>query len=97
MKIKQFLKENITVFLSYIIIFILYRKLLGSSFALLLTIFFAAYGSAVVASQYGKSKMIYLEKAGMLTTKKTVLLFHTDATSHLLVLVSFFYHPRAFL
>ena len=70
MKIKQFLKENITVFLSYIIIFILYRKLLGSSFALLLTIFFAAYGSAVVASQYGKSRMIYLEKAGMLTTKK---------------------------
>lgn len=69
MKIKQFLKENITAFLSYIIIFILYRKLLGSSPALLLTIFLAAYGSAIAASQYGKSRMIYLEKAGMLTTK----------------------------
>lgn len=70
--IKEFIKKLLSLF-PYFFLFFCYKKILGTSPALLLIVFFAIYGSASVLSHYGRTKLITHERSNTLTMKRRIL------------------------
>ena len=72
-KLIKGLIERLLSLFPYVLLFFLYKKLLGTTASLLLIIFLAIYGSAAVLSHYGRKKLIAHERSNTLTMKRRIL------------------------
>ena len=68
-KVLSFIKRNILLWLLYVLLFIIFRRIMGASPAILLIVFFAVYGLSMAINEYGHIVLSAYERANKLTPK----------------------------
>jgi len=73
-KVLIFIKRNILLWLLYVLLFIIFRRVMGASPALLLIVFFGVYGVSMAINEYGHVMLAVYERTDRLTPKRLMLL-----------------------